>query len=286
MNVALVDHLVCPRCGPPNGLLLLAHDVRERRVHEGEFGCPNCRDRFPVTGGFGDLRPPPRVESPAGAPEVEGVGGVGDDGGGSGGGGQGGVGDGGGATATGAGRSRGGRAAVEGAEAAEGEDAAAEGETGGDADVAGRALRLAAALGVTRGPGLIVVTDAHRAEAPHLARLVDGIEVLVVGWGGREMVAGGTSAGGVSAFVTGPRLPLRDGAVRGVVADGDSGEAWWDEGRRVLMGGGRIVVTGATSEARDWVRGAGLGVVLDGGGVVVGAVPVPGEGVKLTGLGP
>lgn len=295
MNVALVDHLVCPRCGPPNGLLLLAHDVRERRVHEGEFGCPNCRDRFPVTGGFGDLRPPPRGESPGGAPEGEGGEAVGDDGGESTGAGQGGVGDGGGATATGAGRSRGGRAAVEGAEgaeAAEGVEAAGEGDrqTGGGVDVAGRALRLAAVLGVTRGPGLIVVTDAHRAEAPHLARLVDGIEVLVVGWGGREMVAGGTGAGGtgaggVSAFVTGPRLPLRDGAVRGVVADGDSGEGWWDEGRRVLMGGGRIVVTGATREARDWVRGAGLGVVLDGGGVVVGAVPVPGEGVKLTGLG-
>lgn len=149
MNVALVDHLVCPRCGPPNGLLLLAHDVRDRRVHEGEFGCPNCRDRFPVVDGFGDLRPPPRV------------------------------------TATGAGESRRGRAA---GETAEGEDAA---ETGGGAAQLG--LALAAALGVTRGPGLIVVTDAHRAEAPHLAKLVDGIEVLVVGWGGRGILADGTA---------------------------------------------------------------------------------------------
>lgn len=32
----------------------------ERRVLEGWLGCPNCRDRYPVTGGFGDLRPPPR----------------------------------------------------------------------------------------------------------------------------------------------------------------------------------------------------------------------------------
>ncbi|MCY4573134.1 MAG: hypothetical protein OXF01_10075 [Gemmatimonadetes bacterium] len=229
MNVDLIDHLVCPRCGPPNGLLLLAHEVRERRVHEGEFGCPNCRDRFPVSGGFGDLRPPPRGE---------GVGGAG----------------------------------------------LRAGEAAGDA--ADRALRIAAALGVTRGPGLIVVTDAHRAEAVHLARLVDGIEVLVVGWGGREMVAEGVVVKGVSAFVAGPRLPLRDGAVRGVVAVGRGGEGWWGEGRRVLMAGGRLVITEATREARDWVGGAGLVTILDEGGMVVGAVPVPSGGLKLTGRSP
>ena len=252
MNVDLVDHLVCPRCGPPYGLLLLAHDVRDRRVREGEFGCPNCRDRFPVSGGFGDLRPPPRGE---------GVGG-------------GGRRDGGGAGASGAGSRR------SGAGPSRAERAAEEG------DPAGRALRIAAALGVTGGPGLIVATDAHRAEAVHVARLVGGIEVLVVGWGGRGMVAEGRDADGVSAFVTGPRLPLRDGAVRGVVAGGDSGERWWDEGRRVLTAGGRIAITGATREAREWVGGAGLVTIVDEDGMVVGAVPVPGGGLKLTGLGP
>ena len=43
------------------------------------MGCPNCRDRFPVEGGFGDFRPPPRsagerapdVESPASPPATE-----------------------------------------------------------------------------------------------------------------------------------------------------------------------------------------------------------------------
>ena len=252
MNVALVDHLVCPRCGPPYGLLLLAHDVRDRRVRTGEFGCPNCRDRFPVVDGFGDLRPPPR----------------------------------------GAGAGVGGSAAAQEAGSArrvgggKGQSAGGSGSnTGGASDAAERGLALAAALGVARGPGLIVVPGSHREEAAHIARLVRGIEVLVVGWGGRGIVAGGTDAGSVSAFVTGPRLPLRDGAVRGVVADGDGGEGLWDEGRRVLVPGGRIAITGATDEAREWVRGAGLGVVLDEGGMVVGAVPVPGGVVKLTGLG-
>ena len=248
MNVDLIDHLVCPRCGPPNGLLLLAHDVQDRRVREGEFGCPNCRDRFPVSEGFGDLRPPPRGEGPE-APVDSGGSAGGSDVGGPGVGGS-------------------------------GVGGPAEGEEAG-VGAAGRALRLAAALGVTRGPGLMIVTDAHRAEAAHLVRLVRGIEVLVVGWGGRGMVAEGMAAEGVSAFVAGPSLPLRDGVVRGVVADGRGGEGWWGEGRRVLMAGGRIVITEATREARDWVGGAGLVTVLDEGGMVVGAVPLPGEGPRF-----
>ena len=228
MNTALVDHLVCPRCGPPHGLLLLAHEVREGRVREGVFGCPNCRDRFPVSGGFGDLRPPPRVDGDAGGAAGDG-----------------------------------------------GEDGDRASDAAGSRS--GRGLQIAAALGVTRGPGLIVVTDAHRAEAVRLAQLVEGIEVLVVGWGARGLVADG-----VSAFVAGPRLPLRDGAARGVVAAGRGGEAGWAEGRRVLAAGGRIAITEATREAREWVRAAGLATILDENGMVVGAVPVPGGGPAAT----
>ncbi len=224
MNVVLTDHLVCPRCGPPFGLVLLAHNVRDRRVREGEFGCPNCRDRFPVEDGFADLRPPPRGPAPV---EAEGVN-------------------------------------------------AATGRTGGrDEEVASRALRLAAALGVAEGPGLIVVPDSHRAEAGPLARLVRGIEVVVVGWRGRAVVAEG-----VSAFVTGPRLPLRDGVARGVVVAGGEGEGWWGESLRVLVPGGRIVISHATPAARGWVGGAGLVTVLDEGGMVVAAVPAPGAGPR------
>ncbi len=225
MNVALTDHIVCPRCGPPFGLILLAHEVRDRRVHEGEFGCPNCRDRFPVEGGFGDLRPPPRGAGPGDASDVD----------------------------SGAGAPAG----------------------GPDSDAATRALKLAAALGVARGPGLMVVPDGCRDEAAPLAKLVAGIEVVVVGWGGRGLVAAG-----VSAFVTGPLLPLRDGVARGVVADGGAGEGWWGECVRVLMPGGRIVIREATAGARGWVRGAGLATLVDEDGILVAGAPVPGAGTR------
>lgn len=61
MHLLLTDRLTCPRCGPTFGLVLLSRQLGDRRVLDGSLGCPNCRDRFPVCDGFGDLRPPPRA---------------------------------------------------------------------------------------------------------------------------------------------------------------------------------------------------------------------------------
>ncbi len=60
MHLLLTDRLTCPRCGPRFGLILLADRMRDRRILDGVLGCPNCRDRYPVRDGFGDLRAPPR----------------------------------------------------------------------------------------------------------------------------------------------------------------------------------------------------------------------------------
>ncbi|HEX7117627.1 MAG TPA: hypothetical protein VF212_02485 [Longimicrobiales bacterium] len=59
MHAALTDVVICPRCGPGWGMILLADRVSERRVLAGRFGCPNCRQSFGVDGGFADLRPAP-----------------------------------------------------------------------------------------------------------------------------------------------------------------------------------------------------------------------------------
>ena len=50
-------------------MILIADRLENRRVIEGSLGCPNCRDRFPVEGGFGDLRTPPR-STPDEVPDV------------------------------------------------------------------------------------------------------------------------------------------------------------------------------------------------------------------------
>lgn len=56
MYLPLTDLLTCPGCGPEVGLILLADRIEDRRVLEGALGCPRCQERFPVTGGFADLR--------------------------------------------------------------------------------------------------------------------------------------------------------------------------------------------------------------------------------------
>ena len=60
MQFLLTDRLTCPRCGPTFGLILLANELVDRRVHDGVLGCPNCRDSFRIEAGFADLRSPPR----------------------------------------------------------------------------------------------------------------------------------------------------------------------------------------------------------------------------------
>lgn len=59
MYLPLTDQLVCPRCGPDHGLILLADEIADRRVLTGALGCPRCRERYPVVDGFADLRVDP-----------------------------------------------------------------------------------------------------------------------------------------------------------------------------------------------------------------------------------
>ena len=70
MHILVTDRLACGRCGPEFGLILFADELKERRVLEGALACSNCREQYPVKGGFGDLRPLPRSRQAAGEPTV------------------------------------------------------------------------------------------------------------------------------------------------------------------------------------------------------------------------
>ncbi|NIN71208.1 MAG: hypothetical protein GTO46_04575 [Gemmatimonadetes bacterium] len=65
MYFELTDLLTCPGCGPGFGLVLLVHEVEERRVIRGWLGCPNCRNDFPVENGVADLRREPGASGAA-----------------------------------------------------------------------------------------------------------------------------------------------------------------------------------------------------------------------------
>jgi uncharacterized protein YbaR (Trm112 family) len=74
VHLLLTDRLSCPRCGPTFGLILRADRLEGRLVLDGILGCPNCRDAYPVSDGFADLRAPPRSEMEpglAGPPPAE-----------------------------------------------------------------------------------------------------------------------------------------------------------------------------------------------------------------------
>jgi hypothetical protein len=64
MHLLVTDRLLCVRCGPGFPLILLADELRDRRVLEGSLGCANCRERYPVVGGFGDFRLPSGKKEP------------------------------------------------------------------------------------------------------------------------------------------------------------------------------------------------------------------------------
>jgi uncharacterized protein YbaR (Trm112 family) len=67
----LTDLLTCPRCGPTHGLILLAQQVKDRRVQRGWLGCPHCRTDYPVTDGVADLRLDPAADRQPGPPLEE-----------------------------------------------------------------------------------------------------------------------------------------------------------------------------------------------------------------------
>ncbi len=202
MNVLLTDVLSCPRCGPEFGLVLLADRVEGRRVLEGRLGCPNCRERYEVRGGFGDLRPPRPDRSP--------------------------------------------------------EEVAERGE--GDA-----AFRLAALMGVSEGPGFVLVAGPSARYAPGVASVVPELEVVGVD----GSLAGWPEERGVSRMVVEGCLPFHDGSMRGVALTGGAAEEWLEEGARVLRADGRLILDPAPAGAESRLDVAGLGSLVSEAGTVV-----------------
>lgn len=217
VHLLLTDRLTCPRCGPGFGLILLAREVRNRRIIRGDFGCANCRETYPVEDGFGDLRSPPRTplrEFPRGS-----------NGGGSG--------------------------ALE--DPAPGED-----ET--------EALRLAALLGVTEGPGTLLLKGPAATHAGAVARMVSGVEVV-----GMDLSLWGCSEEeGVSRMVASPGFPFFSDTLTAVLLSGEVEDRELGEAVRVLAPRGRLVVLDAPPRARGRLEREGLRILLDEAGVLVG----------------
>ncbi|HEY8470406.1 MAG TPA: hypothetical protein VIL18_12220 [Longimicrobiales bacterium] len=210
MYIVLTDHLRCPRCGPEHGLVLLAERLEARRVLEGVLGCANCREKYPVRGGFADLRGGAARGGDGGAGEHSGV---------------------------------------------------AAGAAGGAEEV----MRLAAMMGVTGGPGFVLVAGPAAGFAAELARLVEGVEVVAVG----DALADQPEEAGVSRIGVGAELPLASGSMRAVALTGDGGGIALEEAARVVARLGRLAVEGAGAGVRERLERMGFRVLVEKGAQLV-----------------
>ena len=217
MHLFLTDRLTCPRCGPDFGLILLAHEVRDRRILRGDFGCSNCRENYPVEGGFGDLRTPPRTPLAPLPP---------------------------------------------------GENEAGDRPTTPDGEEGEReeALKIAALMGVSAGPGTLLLKGPLARWARAVARLVDGIEVVAIDPSLRQ----DAEEAGVSRMISGPGIPFFSGTFKGALLSGEMREGDLAEALRVLAPLGRVVLVDRPSDARDWLENAGVRIILDQDGILVG----------------
>lgn len=62
MQLELTELLVCPRCGPPHGLIAFVERMESRRIDAGHLDCPICEERHAIIGGtvwFGVASPSP-----------------------------------------------------------------------------------------------------------------------------------------------------------------------------------------------------------------------------------
>lgn len=171
----------------------------DRRAHEAWLGCPNCRERYRVEGGYVALS-----FSPAG-------GGGGEDEG--------------------------------------------EGVRAGDRAEAERVLAL---MGVSEGPALVLVVGAGAVNAPLLADMVEGLEVVAV-W---SPLVALEERPGVSRFATpGDVLPFRSGSMRAVALTDAASSELIEEAARVVIARSRVVVQSGSPEIRERLERAGLRVL-------------------------
>lgn len=236
MHILLTDRLTCPRCGPTFGLILLSDRMEDRRVVSGRLGCANCRESYPIRGAVADLRPAAeRAEDAGGSasgPPAEAV-------------------DGGGGAAEDGGGAGGTASPASPAEASE------------------AAVRLAALLGVAGSPGPVLVVGEAGAElAPAVASLVPGMEVVAL----TRVPGAAGGAAGVSRVVAGAGLPFLSHALRGVALTEGSDAEGLAEALRVTVPGSRVVLDPAPAGAAEALTAAGVEVLLDQQGTVVGRV--------------
>ena len=120
------------------------------------------------------------------------------------------------------------------------------------------AARLAAFLGVTEGPALVLLVGAGAQNAAALADMIEGVEVV----GTWSPLADQPERAGVSRFAsTQDVLPFRDASMNGVALTDEASFGLIAEAARVVMPRSRVVIASGTPEVTARVERAGLHVL-------------------------
>jgi uncharacterized protein YbaR (Trm112 family) len=125
----------------------------------------------------------------------------------------------------------------------------------GDAE---EAMRLCALMGVTGGPGYLLLCGPAARHAGAVAELLEDLEVIAVGTAESAVAEVRTRVNLLSA---GPRLPLATARMAGVVLSGPASAGLLEEGVRVLSPLGRLVLLDAPADAAEGIAALGLRVM-------------------------
>jgi uncharacterized protein YbaR (Trm112 family) len=124
----------------------------------------------------------------------------------------------------------------------------------GDPAATEDALRIAALLGVTEGPALLLVAGPAAREAAAIAAMVDGAEVIAVADGLERW----TEEPGVSRVDAGLKLPFYSGSLHGAYLSGAASNLLLEEGARVVAARGRVVLSSVPDDAEPRLAELGL----------------------------
>jgi uncharacterized protein YbaR (Trm112 family) len=233
VHILMTDILTCPRCGPRFGLILLADRISERRVVEGALGCANCREKYAIRQGIVEF--PSAAEQHATLPP------------------RGADADGADARAEASAMPPAGERQPDGAAQPERDDA----------------LRLAALLGVTAGPGYVLLAGGAATHAQSIADMVGDVEVVTAAWPVEAATLPVAPGANVSRLAVGAPLPLADARFAGVALAGAAADELLEEGARVLSPLGRLVVEPAPADAADRLAAVGFKVLVQEGRTLI-----------------
>lgn len=130
-----------------------------------------------------------------------------------------------------------------------------------------QAYRLAALMGVTEGPGYVVIHGEGARLSRGVAAVVQGIEVVTID----HALAAWTEEEGVSRIATGKVLPFRARSVRAVALTGPASDSSLAEAARILVPAGRCVIQPISASTGQLVEEVGLDIVAQDPDTIVAA---------------